>query len=59
MTNYERIKSMSIDEMAKLMCAKRAVKCSWCNFRTDGNYCSKMIGEQKRWLKMKAEEKEI
>lgn len=56
MTNYEKIKSMTIDEMAKLMCEHRSVKCSWCNFSTDGSECARLIREQKRWLKMKAEE---
>lgn len=36
MTNYERIKSMSIDEMAEFLCDN--FKCNICP-AFDGNYC--------------------
>lgn len=49
MTNYERIKSMSIDEMAKFIC-QQPHPCKWCDLAHNPYICSEAVKIHKQWL---------
>lgn len=57
MTNFEKIKNMDIDELAKLLNGR----CSLCVFDTDGDECAGMekdapcIDGVRKWLEQEAE----
>ena len=57
MTNYERIKSMTIDEMAKFIC-QQPTPCKRCDLAHNPCICSDAIEIHKKWLEDEAEEKE-
>lgn len=50
MTNYEKIKAMTIDEMAKALCDQQG-ECYDCPY---GNYCGSETGGARKWLTMEA-----
>lgn len=49
MSNFEKIKSMSIDEMARFFC-EGEFGCSNCVYNDNPNHCKKEIGKHKEWL---------
>lgn len=51
MNNYEKIKNMSVDEIAKILNTKRCDKCSESNCYESGVTCIKGI---KQWLQQEA-----
>ena len=54
MTNYEKIKNMTIDEMSKLLCHRdRDCKNCPCD---NTYYCNKEIKMFKKWLESEAKE---
>lgn len=50
-TNFQRIKSMSIDEMAQWVCENFEITCDFCDFKCDGD-CEKGF---KQWLQKECE----
>lgn len=56
MTNFERLKSMSIDEFAEMLeCIAEADIClnpnfAWCDKCKFSSFCDAPIGEIKQWL---------
>ncbi|MBR2388245.1 MAG: hypothetical protein IKB02_05700 [Clostridia bacterium] len=61
MTNFERIKGMSVEELAEILdvitkadvCLNPNASCDECMF---ARYCEIGIGQAKKWLEMEAEE---
>lgn len=49
MTNYEKIKNMSIDEMAKSVCNGHK-GCEGCAFMDCPNSCAREVEQYKNWL---------
>lgn len=50
MTNYEAIKNMSIDEMAKFLCRyETGVPCSYCTANNNDS-CKANVERRKDWL---------
>ena len=56
MTNYEKIKSMTIDEMAEFLC-HGDFDCEKCAYKDNKKGCKDEVDRYKKWLE--AEEKEI
>ena len=50
MTNYERIKSMTIDEMAKFICQEGRTTCERCDLAHNPSICSEALEIHKQWL---------
>ena len=55
MTNYERIKNMSIDEMARFLCSNEQ-PCKRCAFKNKPCLCSDAIEVHLKWLEDEADE---
>lgn len=58
MSNFEKIKSMSINELADLFCDKLHTGCGNCKFYLDCYQNMNMGIGIKQWLEDEAEEKE-
>ena len=56
MTNYEKIKSMTIDEMAEFLC-HGDFDCEKCAYKDNKKGCKDEVNRYKKWLE--AEEKQI
>ena len=56
MTNFEKIKSMSIDEMVMFFC-EGEFGCDGCAGNFDKNICASEHRRIKGWLKSKVEER--
>lgn len=53
MTNYEKIKNMSIDEMATFLCSGDRA-CEGCAFIDNPKFCANERKPFKKWLKSEA-----
>ena len=53
MTNYEKIRSMSIDEMARFFCAGDRA-CKGCAFRGNDCLCKDSVEVHRKWLEAEA-----
>ena len=53
MTNYEKIRSMSIDEMARFFCAGDRA-CKGCAFRGNDCLCKDAVEVHRKWLEAEA-----
>lgn len=49
MTNFEKIKSMTIDEMAEFFCGGE-FGCGNCAYNDNPNRCEKEVNRHKEWL---------
>ena len=49
MTNFEKIKSMTLDEMARFFC-KGEFGCENCAYNDNPNRCEKEVNRHKKWL---------
>lgn len=49
MTNYERIKSMTIDEMAEFLC-HGDFDCEKCAYKDNKKGCKDEVNRYKKWL---------
>lgn len=56
MTNYEKIKAMTLDEMARFFC-EGEFGCEGCAGNFDKGICTSEHRRIKAWLKSKAEER--
>lgn len=57
MTNYEAIKNMSPEEMAKFLCSNDSgVPCECCTGSNDPDACKANIQARKDWLNEESEE---
>ena len=53
-TNYERIKAMSVDEMAEFLDVFTINSCDFCKHWTKGCHCQ-CVEKFKQWLESEAE----
>ena len=53
MTNYERIKNMTIDEMARFLC-QQGTPCKRCDLAHKPCICSDAVEIHKKWLEVEA-----
>ena len=61
MTNFDRIKGMSVEELAEILdasteadvCLNTSASCDECMF---ARYCEIVIGQATKWLESEAEE---
>lgn len=44
MTNFDRIKAMSVEEMAEFICTIQEAPCHFCNYRKDGVSIAECLG---------------
>lgn len=57
-TNYERIKNMTVEEMAELLGGSEVIPCENCNKLPAPQYCNKedCIDTAKQWLQSESED---
>lgn len=58
MTNYEKIKSLTIDEMARFFC-KGEFGCMHCTYEDFPDGCEKEVNRHKKWLERDASLKKL
>lgn len=56
MTNFEKIKSMTIDEMAVFLC-HGDFDCEKCAYNDNKKGCKYEVGRYRKWLESKAKDK--
>lgn len=58
MTNFEKIKSLTINEMAEFLC-HGDFDCEKCAYKDNKKGCKREVNRYKKWLKSKALEANI